>query len=898
SSSTLTLTGVNTYTGETNILGGVLALSGSGSIATSTLVNVVGTLDVQAATGPTIQTLLGSGQIILGPDLTINQGAPGTFSGQITGPSGGLILGSSSTAALTLSGSNTYLGATQIQGGTLAMAGSGSIALSQTVSVLGIFDISAATSPVTIQSLSGSGNILLGSQRLNVIQQFPLTFSGVISDTGGLTLSNLGKSDLVLSGVNTYTGTTEIFGGTLVLSGSGDISSSSAVIVDAVLNIAELSASSTTIQNLSGTSSGFLLLGTKNCVIEQPLDQTFSGMVLGTSGGLTKMGGGQLTLLGSNSFTGVITVGQGTLVGNTKSLPSSIVNNGSLIFQMTESGTYAKSISGVGALQKTGSAALTLTGINSYTGNTTVAEGTLTVNGSIPNSPIFVLPGARLKGIGTIKSVQVQGAVNPGTSSGTLYVAGDATFVTGSTYEVTLDSKGVSDLVATGTITIQSGVLCEIDPEDGFLSSFAAPHRILEGGSILGIFSAVTSTSPLVSGRLVYHPSFVDLFIELLPLTSLGLEGNSKQVAEAIDEVLASGNHALDGVAASLYPLSFSEINAALNQMQPALYKGFVASQENNLVNMQEMLHVRMQQELDFMRCDPLDKKKEPCSLQKKVVHVWTSGFGDNLHQSSTTYAQSPQVGYQDNTGGIVAGVDGRFATYCYLGAFGGYTSSSLTWDDTQGQGTIQSGYGGLYFSVLGRMFYANLAVLGGFGSCFGHRNISYPGVRETAYESYSGQQILSHIDTGVNWNIHGWTLRPFDSLDYIASTAAGFTESGAGAYDLIVSPSSAIMLRNELGLEFAYCFCVQGYKWNLAPSTSWIREIRVSGSTYTATFINTDVPFTVTGYLPSRNLFSPGCILSGAFWKDHLLLNFYYKGMFGSGYTEQSYGGQVQLRF
>jgi fibronectin-binding autotransporter adhesin len=90
--------------------------------------------------------------------------------------------------------------------------------------VNGILDISGAQSSVSVQSLSGAGQILLGAQNLNHAGG-QSTFSGSLSDgglyagTGGGSLTVTGGS-LTLTGNNTHSGGTTVAGGTLTLSGA------------------------------------------------------------------------------------------------------------------------------------------------------------------------------------------------------------------------------------------------------------------------------------------------------------------------------------------------------------------------------------------------------------------------------------------------------------------------------------------------------------------------------------------------------------------------------------------------------------------------------------------------------------------------------------------------------
>jgi len=136
-----------------------------------------------------------------------------------------------------LSAANTYSGRTQIlSGADLYISGPGSVAASSGVSNDGIFDISRAWAPVSIQDLTGSGRTRLGGQTL-IITHAAGTFSGIISDNGvfpgtggGLTLAD---GLLTLSGDNTYTGATRVKNGTLIVNGS--ITSDVSVELGAIL---------------------------------------------------------------------------------------------------------------------------------------------------------------------------------------------------------------------------------------------------------------------------------------------------------------------------------------------------------------------------------------------------------------------------------------------------------------------------------------------------------------------------------------------------------------------------------------------------------------------------------------------------------------------------------------
>ncbi len=226
---TLTLSGANSYTGGTTISGGTLVAS-----------------NVEA---------LGTGDITDNATLELNAG--GTFDNVISG-SGQVV--KSGDDALTLSGANSYTGGTTISGGTLvannvealgtgdvtnnatlelntggdftnAISGSGQVVksgdktltLSGANSYSGATTISGGTLVATSVEALGSGDVTD-----NAVLELNTggTFDNAISGSGQVVKS--GDKTLTLSGANSYTGGTTISGGTLVASnvealGSGDI---------------------------------------------------------------------------------------------------------------------------------------------------------------------------------------------------------------------------------------------------------------------------------------------------------------------------------------------------------------------------------------------------------------------------------------------------------------------------------------------------------------------------------------------------------------------------------------------------------------------------------------------------------------------------------------------------
>jgi autotransporter-associated beta strand protein len=295
-------------------------------------------------------------------------------------------------------------------------------------------DLSDAGSQ-TIGTLSGLGTISLGSHTLTTDVFGTNTFSGSIQDggiSGGLggSFTVSGNGTQILSGANSYTGTTTLNTGTLILSGNGSIASSIALVNDGVFDISQTT-SGAVIQNLSG--SGIITLGSESLTVEQDVNQTFSGSIQGL-GSLTKSGTGILTLNGINTYQGGTTVTDGSIeIGPDGSIIGGIVHAGNSVFNQSQ-GT-------VDSLVSSSTAISTLSGgvLESFVGLDTA---TLNMSGDSTLNFFGLVGGATLNASG--------GVVGGGAVSGS-----DAGFVVtpGSTVSLTGDILGGGN---SGSVIVQN----------------------------------------------------------------------------------------------------------------------------------------------------------------------------------------------------------------------------------------------------------------------------------------------------------------------------------------------------------------------------------------------------------------------------------------------------------
>jgi|GEM_PF-1732089 len=311
---------------------------------------------------------------------------------------------------------------------------------------------------------AGQATTLAGNSTLHITQS--VNWSQNIS--GGFGLTKTGPGTLLTQGGHTYTGGFTLSGGTLEISTSGD--TLDGVLTNSAVGTGTLTLKEGQIQSTTSTArtiytsvdlDGAIAITGTFVNATNATDTRTGNFIVSTTGGgvtrlisnstltiaqivnwnqdisgsasLTKAGPGALRLNGINTYTGGTIVAEGTLQGDAASITGNVVNSAALIFSEDTGGTYAGVISGNGTVTKQGTAALTLSGTHTYTGLTSLTEGTLVIDGSIPGA-LDTAATTTLAGSGTIGgNVTVAGTHTPGNSAGTQTFGANLTYAAGST---------------------------------------------------------------------------------------------------------------------------------------------------------------------------------------------------------------------------------------------------------------------------------------------------------------------------------------------------------------------------------------------------------------------------------------------------------------------------------
>ena len=144
---------------------------------------------------------------------------------------------------------------------------------------------------------------------------FSSTISGDIIGSGGV-LINANDGEINLTGNNTYEGNTSIDNGIVNISNSGNLSNSAALTISSgsILNINNANIE---VKSISGTGTiQTSTAGSKTIKVSGSESTIFSGIIQNGSGslGVIKSGTGTLTLTNNNTFSGSTTISDGTLV--------------------------------------------------------------------------------------------------------------------------------------------------------------------------------------------------------------------------------------------------------------------------------------------------------------------------------------------------------------------------------------------------------------------------------------------------------------------------------------------------------------------------------------------------------------------------------------------------------
>ncbi len=609
--------------------------------------------------------------------------------------------------------------------------------------------------------------------------------SGVVSGAGSLVKAGLGT--LTLAGANTYTGGTTVSGGTLQLASAGALPGGGAVSVAAGATL-DLDGHAQSIGTLSG--AGTIALGNATLSAGDADSSTFSGVIGGT-GGLTKAGSGTLTLAGANTYTGVTTVGAGTLAV-TGSLASPVT---------VQSG---------GRLQGSG----------------TVAS--LTANAA--------------------------GTIGPGNSIGTLTVDGAAAFGAGSVYQAEV-APATADRINAGTATIDSGAAVQVVAANGTYAPTTSYTILNAAGGITGTFGSVTSSMPFLAPSLSYDANNVTLtltrdFGSFARETGHGTLGGALDRASADPGRSAD----MDTVATLLAGLTTSQASTALQSMSGettlsagsaahggttramGVVAGRTAALRSGSAAAGGRSHTALAPDtwLGLMKGQPAAAEEQAVrspirrSISGPMLDdtgaaeidgplflglgngagaesswgAWTRGFGLLTSHDGATDAND----YRYTQAGFLTGLDYKIADSLVVGLSGGLSQGKVDHDSIADETDIRSYYLGVYGGWADAGWYVDGQINYALHRNQSSRDVLLGAVTRKAEADFDSSDSSAYLEAGRSFALSGgWSVTPFVSAEVRRSHQEAYEERGAGAVGLQVDSATSHSGRGGIGTLVAY---------------------------------------------------------------------------------------------
>jgi autotransporter-associated beta strand protein len=625
------------------------------------------------------------------------------------------------------------------------------------------------------------------------------------------------------------------------------------------------------------------------------------------------VGGGSLTLTAVNTYTGPTTIdATGTMaISPTGSIATSgVVDNG--VFDISAatspvniaslagtgrvdiagqtlslsnaSGTFTGIISGAGDFAVIGGSE-TLGGTNTYTGATNLGAGTLIVNGTIATSSgVSVGAGGHLAGTGTVSSTTVAGggtlAPGSGSAPGTLGVAGDVTFLNGSTYDVTVSSGGVSRLAASGAADLAGSLV--VSSTGGYTVGKTMTVLSAAGG-INGTFTlANAGLSPNFTYVLSYDPDDVFLTINLAhlsPLLPVGATPNAFAAGGGIDAAIAAGD-TLSPAFENLGNLSSSDLGTAANQLSGELG-----------ADLPETARVLSDPFLGtiFNRMTGYDGG----SRQSRALdnRAWVNGF-----YSRDTLKGDPALGTSDvanNGGGLAGGVDWHPSQDLMFGGALSYGHASLRLSGGLGQASGNAfqvaGYGFMRFSP---HFYGALAAIAGFDQLTTSRTLTVPAT-DTLNASVTAITYGGRYETGIYL---GW-VTPYAAVQSVVFHTPSYDETAStGDFALTYGGRNSAATRVELGIgNDGRIGFGDGMSLDIGGRVAWGHDLSADRDAAVSFTQLPDSGFTVSGAQPATDsaLIALGLRFNSG---DGLGVFTRFDGAFGNG--AKTYTGSTGVTF
>lgn len=692
---------------------------------------------------------------------------------------------------LVLTGNNTYSGGTYVQSASRDSNGilfssddalgaaSGGVFLSH-----GNLTLAADTTVSTGRNFTFSEL----ENSLTVSDNSVYTVRGVL---GGTSFTKLGGGELVLTGINTHSGGTQITEGMLSVSSSGALGSGILSVTGGLFRpLADMAVNNNVYLNASAGQGGFL--------VEDGQTLTLNGIVSG-GGTLTKKGNGTLELGFYNSYLGGVYAEAGRIRGDTESVLGdvTVLPDAEVEFAQPFDGFYTGNLLSSGSVVKTGQGILYASARDGQNG--VLNAGTLRVN-----EGAFVAQSALDGNVNVAQNAALyleRGGEGVFDVSGNLYLAqeqdadvkGDIIIKDGGSLGFFVEEgKNVQTRVSDtdvpsgkGNITVEEGGKITVNASGVFKNPASFDFLTYTGNlALAGTLEEVdvkVANNKRLAAALTQNGQTLSLVITRL-LTHYAADANltrsQRRVAAALDRASAAPQAALESVLDVLDELPSSARPQALTQLGGFIY----ANLPNAFNRFKDNAYLRI--------------NRAPAEEAYFSRNLWVQAVGDYANVRANENSDE----LYRLSAGFAVGVDRYFEDYgVTAGFFAGYARQDVKHNKTENLDGDEYQLGA-YALKRGDLLDFKGILAAGYHADDVERNLSFIGRRaQTRVKRYG---VNAGAELGANlYDTGRFTLRPFAELTGSVTRNSSFAETGADGVNLSAKADTVFFAQGRAGV-------------------------------------------------------------------------------------------------
>ena len=495
-------------------------------------------------------------------------------------------------------------------------------------------------------------------------------------------------------------------------------------------------------------------------------------------------------------------------------------------------------------------------------------------------------------------------------------------------YFLTTDTS-VHGSINAGTTATQAGTLVAVIDGASFAANNAPTFtyaNIITDTTQSGAFDPVTTSSIFFTGKANYFTTHTDLTITRVSFAdALALDlltHNQNSVGGAVETIFENGGYSANFTDLFTYlfglpntPAGVAEIQRVYDELAGAEHAQTqnvnlsLASQFTTLLGERfddakigfggaqwsSLGDTRYAQAVSAMASDASSTTTyggQGLTRGPSGVSVWGKGYGDWTNVNGDAEA----TGYDQNTGGVVAGADVAVESNAMLGVAGRWSSTNVDFTNPGSHDKIDTwqvgGYGTYGFGrfyVDGTFSYADNKV--------DARRILNLGFNDfTATATYNAKAWQGNAALGAIFTAGRVNLQPMVSVNYTNLDTDGYTETGAQNFNLIINSQNTDSLTSDVALRATGHFNIGSTNFIPDLKVAWRHEYNDGRQSFDAAFL--EDPNTIFNIESSR-ISADSAVLQAGFvagLTQNVNIFAHYNGLYNSDATSNAASGGVTL--